>query len=91
MFFIGQILKHAHMTYSFLELLIFFWLTPTSYHAKDMLYVINTIFMRNQSLNKSKHFHLFVILMLKKSGFFSLWIIFINTFSEAAVRKCSSK
>ena len=27
MFFIGQNLKHVHMTYSFLELLIFFWLT----------------------------------------------------------------
>ena len=26
-FFIGQNLKHVHMTYSFLELLIFFWLT----------------------------------------------------------------
>ena len=26
MFFIGQTLKHVHMTYSFLELLIFFWL-----------------------------------------------------------------
>ena len=27
MFFIGQNLKHVHMAYSFLELLIFFWLT----------------------------------------------------------------
>ena len=27
MFFIGQNLKYVHMTYSFLELLIFFWLT----------------------------------------------------------------
>ena len=26
MFFIGQNLKHIYMTYSFLELLIFFWL-----------------------------------------------------------------
>ena len=26
MFFIGQNLKHVHITYSFLELLIFFWL-----------------------------------------------------------------
>ena len=39
MFFIGQILKHAHMTYSFLELLIFFWLASTSYQAKDKLYM----------------------------------------------------
>ena len=27
MLFIGQNLKHIHMTYSFIELLIFFWLT----------------------------------------------------------------
>ena len=27
MFFIGQNLKHVYMTYSFFELLIFFWLT----------------------------------------------------------------
>ena len=27
MFFIGQNLKHIHMTYSSVELLIFFWLT----------------------------------------------------------------
>ena len=30
MFFIGQNLKHVHMTYSFLELLIFFFIN-TSY------------------------------------------------------------
>ena len=46
MFFIGQNLKHVHMTYSFLELLIFFWLTLVdiycleliSHHAKEILY-----------------------------------------------------
>ena len=31
MFFIGQNLNHVHMTYSFLELLIFFWLTKVRY------------------------------------------------------------
>ena len=48
---------------------------------------INSNFMGNQSWNKRKHFHLFLILLLKKSRFFnvkfSLWIIFIIC-SEAA-------
>ena len=47
MFFIGQNLKYVHMTYSFLELLIFFWLTLVdikclefiSHHAKEIFYV----------------------------------------------------
>ena len=47
MFFIGQNLKHVQMTYSFLELFIFFWLTVVdiqclefiSNHAKKILYV----------------------------------------------------
>ena len=47
MFFIGQKLKPVHVTYSFLELLIFFWLTLVdisclefiSHHAKEILYV----------------------------------------------------
>ena len=47
MFFIGQNLKHVHMTYSFPELLIFFWLSLVdiycfdfiAHHAKERLYV----------------------------------------------------
>ena len=47
MFFISQNLKHIHMTYSFIELLIFFWLTLVdtlclefiSHHAKKIFYV----------------------------------------------------
>ena len=46
MFFIGQNLKHIHMAYSFIELLIFFWLTLVdtlclefiSHHAKKIFY-----------------------------------------------------
>ena len=49
-FFVGQNLKHVHMTYSFLELLIFFWLT-LDHHTKEILHV-NTNFMRNQSWSK---------------------------------------
>ena len=67
MFFIGQNLKHVHMTYSFLELLIFFCLTQVhidclefiSQHIAKILY-LNTNSKENQSWNKSKHFHLFL-------------------------------
>ena len=66
-FFIGQNLKHVHMTYSFLELLIFFWLTQVdiyclefiSHHITEILY-LNTNSKGNQSWNKNKHFHLFL-------------------------------
>ena len=75
MFFIGQNLKHVHMAYSFLKLLIFFWLTRDisclkflSLHIKEILY-IKTNFMGNQSWSKNEHFHLFLILMLKKLVF----------------------
>ena len=57
MFFIGQNLKHVHMTYSFLELLIFFWLTLDiyclefiSHHTKEKRYA-NTNFVGKQSWN----------------------------------------
>ena len=47
MLLIGQNLKHVHMTYSFLELLIFFWLTQVdiyslkfiSHHITEILYL----------------------------------------------------
>ena len=66
LFFIGQNLNHVHMTYSFLELLIFFWLTQVdiyclefiSHHITEILY-LNTKSKGNQSWNKNKHFHLF--------------------------------
>ena len=56
MFFIGQKLKHVHITYSLLELFIFFllylldiyYLQFISYHIKELLYV-NTHFKGNQS------------------------------------------
>ena len=57
MLFIGQNLKHVHMTYSFLELLIFFWLTLDiyclefiSHHTKEKRYA-NTNFVGKQSWN----------------------------------------
>ena len=67
MFFIGQNLNHVHMTYSFLEILIFFWLTQVdiyclefiSHHIKELLY-LNINPKGNQPWNKHKHFHLFL-------------------------------
>ena len=61
-FFIGQNLKLVQMTYSFLELLIFFWLTLDisclefiSHYTKEILYV-NTNFLGNQSWNTYHEF-----------------------------------
>ena len=57
MFFIGQNLNHFHMTYSFFELLIFFWLAQVdidcllefiSHHITEILY-LNTNSKGNQS------------------------------------------
>ena len=75
-FSIGQNLKHVHMTCYFLEFLVFFWLTLVngyclefiSHHIKEILY-INASSRGNQSWNKNKHFHLFLILILKNPVF----------------------
>ena len=48
--FIGQNLKHVHMTYYFLELLILFCLEFISHHTKEILN-LNTNFMENQPWN----------------------------------------
>ena len=103
MFFIGQNLKHVHMTYSFLELLIFFWLTQVdiyclefiSHHITEILH-LNTNSKGNQSWNKNKDFHLF---LSWKTSFFninipygqSFFLSFKNTFLEVAVRRCFFK
>ena len=48
---------------------------------------MNSNFTGNQSWNKSKHFHLFLILMLKKSGFFNVkFILFMNNFYKYIFR-----
>ena len=48
---------------------------------------MNSNFTGNQSWNKSKHFHLFLILMLKKSGFFNVkLILFMNNFYKHIFR-----
>ena len=68
------------MTYSFLELLIFFCLEFISHHTKEILYV-NTNFMGNESWNTKMN--LFLILMLKNL-FFNVKLIklIMNKFSQ---------
>ena len=88
MFFIFQYLKHVHMTYSFLELLIFFCLEFISHHTKEILYV-NTNFMGNQSWNTNhelvsnidveKTCFFNVKLKLLFFFFFSVWVFFSFT------------
>ena len=69
MFFICQNLKHVHIIFSFLELLIFFWLTLIhihclgfiSHHLNEILYV-NTNSERNQSWYINKETYIFTCL-----------------------------
>ena len=69
MFFIGHNLKHVHMTCSFYELLILFWLTLEdiyclefiSHYIKEILYVNENFRGNHESWNKNKgdvHFNL---------------------------------
>ena len=107
MFFIGPSLNHVSMTYSFLELLIFFWLTQIdinclefiSHHITEILY-LNTNSKGNQSWNKNNHFHLF--LSWNKNKHFHLfpeykvknssWTIFIfSQFHERIFRRSRSQ
>ena len=90
-FFIGQNLKHVHMTFSswtFNLLLInstvfrlYFFNMPNKYCMW-----IKTNVMGNQSWNKSKHFHLFLILMLKNHFFNVKLNLFMNYFYKHIFR-----
>ena len=54
MLFIGQNLKHIHMTYSFLELLIFLWLTLDISYLEFICHRTKEILMGNQSWNTNQ-------------------------------------
>ena len=103
MFSIGPNLNHVHMTYCFLELLNFFWLTIyclefISHHITEILN-LNTNSEGNQSWNKNKHFHLF--LSSDKNKHFhlflyykyknSLWTIFFSQFHDHILRSSRSQ
>ena len=102
MFFIGQNLKHVHMTYSFLELLIFFWLTLVDIWCLEFFSPcqknivcewIQTSWETNYEI-KANIFTCFWYWCWKNCFLnvkLNLFIIFISTFSEAVVYRCSSK
>ena len=86
MFLIGQITKHVHITFFFLELLIFFWLTLVninclefiSHYIKGILY-IHSNFKRKPIIKETERdidFHLPLILMLKSHIFFRIKLKF---------------
>ena len=65
-----------------LRWLLLFLTMPKKYCMR-----MNSNFTGNQSRKKSKHFQLFLILMLKKSGFFKVkLILFINNFYKHIFR-----
>ena len=56
MFFMGQNLHHVHMTYSFLELLIFFWLTQVDIYCLEFIsYHITEIFYMETTPKETNH------------------------------------
>ena len=59
------------------------WLLLFLTKPKKYFMWMNSNFTGNQSWNKSKHFHLFLILILKKSGFL---ILVMNNFYKAIFR-----
>ena len=65
-----------------LQWLLLFLIMPKKYCM-----LMNLNFTGNQSWIKSKHFHLFLILMLKKLGFFNVkLILFMNKFYKHIFR-----
>ena len=87
--FIGQNLKHVHMTYSFLELLIFFWLTLDTISVwslflssqKKYFMWVQTLWETNYKIKtiifKNLFFDVKLKFLMNKSEFFSVsWTYF---------------
>ena len=80
----ASLLKRGSGTGVFLGILgNFGWLPLFLTMPKKYCIWMNSNFTGNQSWNKSKHFHLFLILILKKSGFL---ILVMNNFYKAIFR-----
>ena len=69
MFFIGQNLKYVHMTYSFVKVLIFFWLTLVNIYCLEFIshYIkeimdISKNSKGNESWKRNKKTHIFTCL-----------------------------
>ena len=96
MYFVSWKLKHVHVTYSFDELLLFFWLTLVDIFCLKFdfsLHQRNTLHNSkgNNDKNSEIHFHLSQMLMLKNPSFcyvelkisneqFSVFLSLMNTF-----------
>ena len=70
MLFIGQNLKHVHMTSSFLERLIFFWLILVNIYCLEFI-SLHQRYTNMKEIQIATHFHLSLIMMLKNLVFFS--------------------
>ena len=102
MLFIGQNLKYVHMTYSFLELLIFFWLMLDTISIWSLFLTsrkkysmwIQTLWETNHEIKTIIFKNLFFNVKLK---FLMLWInlnfsqFHEHIFRAAVVRRFSSK
>ena len=86
MFFIGQNLKHIHMMYYFLKLLIFFWLTLhclefISDHAKEVLHVKKYKLHGKPIMKWKQRFSLVSAIDVEKTSFFNVKLnLFMNYF-----------
>ena len=110
--FIGQNMNHVHVRNSFLELLIFFWLTQAdiyflkfiSHHITDTdqipketnheikTSIFSCFFHEIKTNIFTCFFNIKLKFLVNKFYFFSVSSYgFMNTFSEAAVRRSSSK
>ena len=72
MFFISQNLKHVHMTYSVIELLIFFWLTLDIYCLKFQKPSSSEVYFSSQFFTEHLSLATFVLYIAKflKTGVF---------------------
>ena len=88
----ASLLKRGSGTGVFLGILgNFGWLPLFLTMPKKYCIWMNSNFTGNQSWNKSKHFHLFLILMLKKLGSFNVkLILFMNNFYRQILRSRGS-
>ena len=107
-FFTGQNLKHVFITYSFLELLIFFWPTLVYIYCLDWILFFTTLkkyymwIQTSKEINHEIKTNIFtcswhwcwnIVFLNVKSKFLRVIfniLSFMNIFSEAVVRRCSS-
>ena len=96
MFFIGQYLKHVHMTYLFLELLVFCWLILVDIYCLELfLTTYKNYCMRIQTskypiMKQKQTFSLVSGIDVEKSYFFNVKLKFFEWFYEHIFRSSCS-